>query len=137
MDMLKGPRIGWPFGKQSNGIVFGTKSEAYFAGVGAQLAIANMTNLKNTYTGGSSNKGIAGYLVSLNQATLNTDVTAQFDLVIAKLGAIPDPLAESFLSSADKVEAAYKEIQKLLTLLKTDVASATGVQITFMDNDGD
>jgi predicted lipoprotein len=35
------------------------------------------------------------------------------------------------------VEDAYKEIQKLLTLLKTDVSSALGVQISFMDNDGD
>lgn len=137
MDMLKGPRIGWPFGKQSNGIVFETKSEGYFAGAGAQLASANMRSLKNAYKGGDAGKGIAGYLISLGKESLNTDVLAQFDVLIAKLDAIPDPLSESFLTDGEKVEAAYKEIQKLLTLLKTDVASATGVQITFMDNDGD
>ena len=137
MDMMKGPRIGWPFGKQSNGIVFASKSEGYFAGIGSQLARANIRSLKNVYVGGSGSKGISAYLVSLKKETLNTDVLAQFDIVIAKLDAIPDPLSESFTSDANKVEDAYKEIQKLLTLLKTDVSSALGVQISFMDNDGD
>jgi uncharacterized protein len=137
MDMMKGPRIGWPFGKQSNGIVFASKSEGYFAGIGAQLARANIRSLKNTYLGGSGSKGISAYLVSLKKETLNNEVLAQFDVVIGKLDAIPDPLSESFINDGVKVEDAYKEIQKLLTLLKTDVSSALGVQISFMDNDGD
>ena len=136
MDMMKGPRIGWPFGKQSNGIVFATKSEAYFAGIGSELAGANIKSLKNTFVG-TGGKGISAYLVSLNKETLNNDVLAQFDMVIGKIEAIPDPLSTSFTEDADKVEEAYKEIQKLLTLLKTDVSSALGVQISFMDNDGD
>ena len=53
------------------------------------------------------------------------------------LAEIPDPLSAALTSNAPLVDNAYKEIQKLLTILKTDVASATGVQITFMDNDGD
>lgn len=137
MDMLKGPRIGWPFGKQSNGIVFETKTEAYYAGIGSELARANVRSLRNAFAGGSGSKGISAYLISLKQESLNNDVLAQFDAVIAKLDAIPDPLSASFLNDGVKIEAAYKEIQKLLTLLKTDVPSATGVQITFMDNDGD
>ena len=135
MDMMKGPRIGWPFGKQSNGIVFPSKSEAYFAGIGSALAGENIKSLKNTFVGGS--KGISAYLVSLDKETLNNDVLAQFDITIGKIDAIPDPLSASFTDEAAKVEEAYKEIQKLLTLLKTDVSSALGVQISFMDNDGD
>lgn len=137
MDVLKGPKIGWPFGKQSNGIVFATKCEAYFAGISVELAKANIASLKNAYSGGSGNKGIGGYLIALKKETLHNDVMAQFNIVIDKLNAIPDPLSTSLTAEPVKVEAAYKEIQKLLTLLKTDVASATGVQITFMDNDGD
>jgi uncharacterized protein len=137
MDMMKGPRIGWPFGKQSNGIVFASKSEGYFAGIGSQLARENMTGLKNAFTGGTGSKGISAYLVSLKKESLNSDVLAQFDVVIGKLEAIPDPLSEAFIVEAAKVEDSYKEIQKLLTLLKTDVSSALGVQISFMDNDGD
>jgi predicted lipoprotein len=137
MDMMKGPRIGWPFGKQSNGIVFASKSEGYFAQIGSQLARANIRSLKNAYLGGSGSKGISAYLVSLKKESLNADVLAQFDIVTDKLDQVPDPLSASFTSDAGKVEDAYKEIQKLLTLLKTDVSSALGVQISFMDNDGD
>jgi uncharacterized protein len=137
LDLLKGPRIGWPFGKQSNNIVFASKCEAYFAGISVALAIQNLTSLKNAYSGAGSGKGISDYVVALGKTSLNTDVLAQFDVTLAKLNLIPDPLSQSLTDHATDVDNAYKEIQKLLTLLKTDVASATAVQITFMDNDGD
>lgn len=137
MDVLKGPRIGWPFGKQSNGIAFPTKVEAYFAGYSSALAQESVRNMKKVFTGNGSGKGFSDYLRSLNKEDLASQVTAQFDLVIAKLEALPDPLSTTITAQPAKVEEAYKEIQKLLTLIKTDVASATGVQITFMDNDGD
>ncbi|THU31116.1 hypothetical protein FAM09_28955 [Niastella caeni] len=137
LDVLKGPRIGWPFGKQSNGIVFPTKVEAYFAGNSSALAQESIRSLKKIFTGNGSGKGITDYLKSLKKEDLANQVTAQFDAVITKLEAVPDPLSATLTAQPAKVEEAYKEIQKLLTLIKTDVASATGVQITFMDNDGD
>lgn len=137
LDILKGPRIGWPLGKQSAGKVFETKCEAYYAGISVALAVENLSALKKIYNGNASGKGLSDYLISLKQGTLNTDVLAQFDMAIGKLQAIPDPLSNSLLTEATKVDTAYKEVQKLLTLIKTDVASATAVQINFMDNDGD
>ncbi|MBO9572331.1 MAG: imelysin family protein, partial [Chitinophagaceae bacterium] len=136
MDAMKGPRIGWPFGKQSNGVVFADKCEGYYSGFSAPLAVQNLTSLKNYYTGGSG-RGIDDYLVLLKEDQLNNDVLAQFDITINALKAIPDPLSAAFTNNATEVEEAYKQVQKLLTLLKTDVASATGVQINYMDNDGD
>jgi len=136
MDQLKGPRIGWPFGKQSGGTVFADKCEAYYSGFSAALAVENLTNLRNSYTGGDG-KGIDDYLVSLKKDQLNTDVLKEFDVTLTKLKAIPDPMSAAFTANKDLVDAAYKEIQLLLTLLKTDVASATGVRITYQDSDGD
>ena len=136
MDLLKGPRIGWPFGKQSNGQVFETKVEGYYTGNSVALATANLKSLKLLYAGGSG-KGFADYLNALNKQSLNSSIAAQFDVAISRLEAIPDPLSNSLTAKADAVNAAYGEIQKLLTLLKTDLASALGVQISFMDNDGD
>ncbi|MFA6150892.1 MAG: imelysin family protein [Chitinophagaceae bacterium] len=138
LDLLKGPRIGWPLGKQSNGKVFETKCEAYYAGISMALAVENLNSIKRLYTGNNiSGKGLSDYLVALNQSTLNTDVLTQFDIALAKLKAIPDPLSNSLLTQPTKVDEAYKEIQKLVTLMKTDVASATAVQISYADNDGD
>lgn len=137
MDVLKGPRIGWPFGKQSNGQVFATKVEGYYIGSSVALAVTNLKNLKTLYTAGGSGKGFSDYLAALGKTALNTQILSQFDVVIAKLEAIPDPLSTSLTTQAAVVNTAYGEIQKLLTLLKTDMASALGVQISFMDNDGD
>lgn len=137
LDLMKGPRIGWPFGKQSGGLVFANKCEAYYAGISGALALENLRNLKVVYTGGDSGKGLSDYLIALNQATLNEALIAQFDKAIAAVQVIPDPMSTAFSTDPEKIEAAYKELQKLLTLLKTDVASVTGVQITFTDNDGD
>ncbi|HTE25870.1 imelysin family protein [Flavitalea sp.] len=136
MDALKGPRIGWPFGKQSNGIVFADKCEGYFSGISRDLAIANLTSLKKYFSGGQGT-GIADYLVLLNKSQLNNDVITQFDIAIGALQVIPDPMSAAFTGNAPAIENAYREVQKLLTLIKTDVASATAVQITYMDNDGD
>lgn len=136
MDAMKGPRIGWPFGKQSNGIVFADKCEGYYAGISRELAVANLTSLKNYFTGAAGN-GIADYLVLLKREQLNNDVLAQFEVALNAIKAIPDPMSAVFTANPPLIENAYREVQKLLTLIKTDVASATAVQITYMDNDGD
>ncbi|MES2430459.1 MAG: imelysin family protein [Bacteroidota bacterium] len=136
MDVLKGPRIGWPYGKQSGGIVFADKCEAYYSGISTELAVANLTSLKNYYKGGTGS-GIDDYLILLNKTQLNTDVLAQFDATLTALQAVPSPLSDAFVNNKTQVDAAYIEIQKLLTLLKTDVASATSVRINYQDSDGD
>jgi predicted lipoprotein len=137
MDQIKGPRIGWPYGKQSGGVIFADKTEAYYSGFSVALAVENLSSLKKAYGGDGSGKSIADYLVALKQEELNADVLQQFDVALDKLKAIPDPLSSAFTSHKDLVDAAYKEIQTLLTLIKTDVASATGVRITYQDSDGD
>lgn len=137
MDQMKGPRIGWPFGKQSGGIVFENKCEGYYSGISLALAIENLSNLKLLYTGGTDGKGFSAYLTALNKDQLNKDILTYFDNAINKLKAIPDPLSSSLTNNKPAVDAAYKDIQTLLTALKTDMASALSVRITYVDNDGD
>lgn len=137
MDQMKGPRIGWPFGKQSGGVQYPDKTEGYHAGISVSLAVANLTSLKKMFAGNNNGKGMSDYLVALNKKPLSDDVLKQFDLAIAKLNAIPDPLSTALANKKTEIEAAYREIQILLTLIKTDVASATGVRITYQDTDGD
>ncbi|OOQ61756.1 imelysin family protein [Mucilaginibacter pedocola] len=137
MDQLKGPRIGWPFGKQSGGTQYPNNTEGFNTGISVALATENLTALKNMYNGGGSGKGMSDYVVSLSKQTLNSDVMAQFDKALSALRAVPDPYTTSMTTKKPEIEAAYREIQILLTLIKTDVASATGVRITYQDTDGD
>jgi len=137
MDQLKGPRVGWPFGKQSAGVTYPNNTEGFNAGISIALATENLTALKGMFNGGGSGKGMSDYLVALNKQQLSTDVMAQFDKAIAALKTIPDPYPTAITNNKTQIEAAYREIQILLTLIKTDVASATGVRITYQDTDGD
>ncbi|GAA4312179.1 imelysin family protein [Mucilaginibacter gynuensis] len=137
MDQMKGPRIGWPYGKQSGGVQYPDKTEGYHVGISVALAVENLTTLKKMFTGNNSGKGMSDYLVALNKKSLSDDVLKQFDIAIGKLNAIPDPLSTALVNNKTEIEAAYREIQILLTLIKTDVASATGVRITYQDTDGD
>jgi predicted lipoprotein len=137
MDQLKGPRIGWPFGKQSAGVQYPQNVEGYGAGISVALAIENLTSLKAMFNGGGSGKGMSDYLGALNKAQLSSDVLKQFDVALNSLKAVPDPLSTALVNNKTEIEAAYKEVQILLTLIKTDVASATGIRITYQDTDGD
>ncbi|SDD38866.1 hypothetical protein SAMN05216464_101599 [Mucilaginibacter pineti] len=137
MDQLKGPRIGWPFGKQSGGTMFPNNTEGFNAGISVALATQNLTALKTMFNGNGSGTGMSDYLVALKQQKLSTDVMAQFDKAINSLKTVPDPYVTAMSNNKTQIEAAYREIQILLTLIKTDVASATGVRITYQDTDGD
>jgi predicted lipoprotein len=137
MDMLKGPRIGWPFGTQSGGVQFPELCEAYYSGFSLDLAIENMNGLKNIFTGGSSGKGISDLLVALGNKPLRDEILSQFSVVDAKLKAIPAPLSSALANNKPAIEDTNKEIQLLLRLIKTDAVSKLGVQISYVDNDGD
>lgn len=137
MDMLKGPRIGWPFGTQSGGVQFPELCEAYYAGLSLDLAIENMNSLKNMFTANNSGKGISDLLSALGNKSLKDEIVNQFNVVDAKLKAIPAPLSSALANNKPAIEDANKEIQLLLRLIKTDAVSKLGVQISYVDNDGD
>lgn len=137
MDMLKGPRIGWPFGTQSGGVQFPELCEGYYSGLSLDLAIENMNSLKNMFTGGNNGKGISDLLVALGNTQLKDEILNQFNVVDVKLKAIPAPLSSALVNNKLAIEDANKEIQLLLRLIKTDAVSKLGVQISYVDNDGD
>lgn len=137
IDALKGPRIGWPLGKQSNGQIFPERVEGYYTQNSVALAIANLKNIRKIFTANNSGKGFSDYLNALGKDAISKQILNQFDITQAKLEAIPDPLSNSLSTNAANVNAAYSEIQNLLKYIKTDMLSALSIQINFMDNDGD
>jgi predicted lipoprotein len=137
MDMIKGPRIGWPYGTMSGGVQFPEWVEGYYTGISLELALANMKSLKQMFNGGGSGKGISDLLIAVGSGELANSILKQFDVVDAKLRVIPAPLSTALSTSKTQIEDAQKEIQLLLKLIKTDAVSKLGVQISYMDNDGD
>lgn len=144
-EILKNYRIGIPLGKKTLGTPQPNKVEAYYEKNSVQLAVEHIKSIENIYLGrsksGSDGLGLDDYLIRLeaqyNSGLLSDAIKSQFSVTISKLQAIPDPLSETIVNNPAVVDAAYNEIQKLLVLLKTDMPSALGVQITYQDNDGD
>jgi uncharacterized protein len=145
LDELKNYKVAIPVGivpgaSNATGTPLPDKVEAYYSGISSTLLLKDLTTLQTVYTGGQG-QGLDDYVVAMdakyNDGSLNDAIIAQFSAAIAKVQAIPDPLSATINSNPAIVKSAYTELQKLLVLLKTDLPSALGVQITFVDNDGD
>jgi uncharacterized protein len=144
LEVLKNNKLGIPLGKQSMGTQFPEKVEAYYSGISAELLLLQIKEIENIFLGKSSqgdSLGFDDYLDQLgaqyNGASLATIIKNQFASAIAKLELLSDPLSSDIQSNTALADAAYVEVQKLVVLLKTDMSSALGVLITYVDNDGD
>jgi predicted lipoprotein len=145
LEIIKNAKLAIPLGKKTLGSPLPEKCEAYYSRVSVELMKKNLNNLYNTYAGidvnGANKDGFDDYLeflsIDFNGTKLHLAINNQFNLALNKLNEVPDPLSQSILSQNAKVEAAYIEIQKLVVLLKNDLASALGIQITYQDSDGD
>jgi len=144
---LRDGKLGIPNGNRnfSGTSLPGHVEALYYGNTSIELALENLNAIEAFYNG-SNNDGVEGiglddYLISLgaeyNEGTLNDVIKAQFAACRNKLNAIPKPLKESLTSNKANVDEAVKELQRLIILFKADIPSATGVLITYQDNDGD
>ena len=145
LDYLKNAKIGIPLGLKSGGAVLPDNCEAYYGGQSVQYALETLNILENMYLGrsfsGNDGKGFDDYLDHLGSThvdvSLNDAIKIQFSSARAKLSEVGNPLSEQVVSNPAVVNNAYKELVKLLVLLKTDMPSSLGVVITYQDGDGD
>jgi predicted lipoprotein len=145
LEVLKNARIGIPAGKRSLGVPLPDKCEAFYSGYSLTLAEEHLNNIENIYLGRSRQNvdglGFDNYLdhigAQFGSGTLNNAIKNKFSAAKAKLALVPDELADAVVNNATLVDAAYLELQQLVVLLKVDMASALGVSITYVDNDGD
>ena len=144
-ELLKNFQIGIPAGKKTLGEVLPDKVESLNAKNSAQLAKARLMSIKNLYLGknksGEDGLGLHDYLLALesnyNGSLLAEVILAQMNKAEVALNAVNDPFQDELVNNLAVVDNAYKEIQKTVVLLKTDMPSALGVLITYQDNDGD
>jgi hypothetical protein len=145
-ETLKNFKFKIPLGKYNGGIVIPSSVEAYYAGGSAMLALAQANGLRNIYLGigenGSDDLGLYDYLVCLKtgeeEGQLLADaMTDQFTAIVDALANIPDPMSETLVINKPVVDEAYLQMQMLTPMMKSEMSSALGVQISYQDNDGD
>lgn len=145
-EEIKNARIGIPLGKRTLGTPLPEKVEALYGGYSILLANAHLKAIEDLYLGVSFDRSMDSlslddYLIALNAqyngGSLSNAIRSQLMAAKTALSNVNDPLSDAVINDAADVEAAYQELQKLVVLLKTDMASAIGILITFQDNDGD
>lgn len=145
LELVKNARVGIPLGKKTLGVILPLQVEAYFSSRSVELAVADVEGLKRLYlgqgSGGTTANGLHNYLLALDaqagDGLLANAISEQFETVLTKLNAISGSLSDAISNDPGVVEEAYVEIQRLVVLVKTDMTSSLGVQITYQDTDGD
>ena len=133
-------KIGIPAGVRSAGVPRPSSIEAFYGGYSTQLLDVSLRSMKDIYTGTSDSSddySLEDYLVTIGFEDLAREINVQFDEVIDMAALLNDPLDQEIENDNQKVVDVFLEIQKLVPLIKSDMASAMGVIITNQDADGD
>ncbi len=145
LEIVKTASIGIPLGKQTFDTPLPDKVEAPYSNSSVNLAVVELFGLERLYLG-HNRTGVDGYGMAYaldaldaryNGGPLSQAIANQFVVAEDAVTVIPEPLSAAVVSDRLLVETAYNEIQKLVILLKTDMASALSILITYTDADGD
>lgn len=145
LEIIKTASVGIPLGKQTFDTPLPEKSEGYYGALSKELMTAELEALSTIYEGQPTGavegyglrEAVSALEVTYNGGSLSDAIHDQFTAAKNALSAIPEPFSTAVVSNRPPVESAYNEIQKLVVLLKADMASALSILITYTDADGD
>lgn len=146
IELIKNVKIGIPLGKKSLGTPKPHLIEAAYGQFSVELMEAQTKAIYDFYTGtdasGNNGLGFEDYLISLDAvaqgASLSQQISQTFNQALNQLAQIDEPYATAVENKHEEVENAYQTFQStLVRLVKVDMSSAFGVQISYIDNDGD
>lgn len=141
-ELCKTTKIGFPIGNHTLGIQQPNYLEARRSGIGRILLIENIRASRCIYYGlnlsGSNNgTGFDDYLNALDKGTLSSTIASRFDYMYSTPQSWTETLEQLMTSSPSTLEDFYDYQQGSVIYMKTDMASAFGVLITYQDTDGD
>ncbi len=103
-------------------------------------AIQNFFNGKY-YGSSATGESLKSYLDFLkakqDDKDLSEVINDQFNAIKASVSNLDDNFAEQIKTNNDLLKTTYKQIQTNVVYLKTDMPSAMGIQVSYVDSDGD
>lgn len=144
-EFTKRDRLGIPSGALTLGLTNPEKVEARFLKRSALLATESVEATRQLYLGqnraGANGIGLDDYLNAINATkgsqTLHEAIMEQFSVLETELGQVADPFQEFVDADNGQAQKAYAEASNMVIFLKTDMASALCVSITYVDNPSD
>ncbi len=146
LEILKSFKFKIPLGKFNGGVALPNQVEGYYSGATASLAVDQFNSIRAIYFGvgldNSDGLGLHDYLLCLKagqdaDGLLADAIADKFQDMEDAMLLLQDPMAEQLVTDKPTVDAAYLQMQMMTPLLKREMASALGVQISYQDNDGD
>ncbi|MEX2595573.1 MAG: imelysin family protein [Salibacteraceae bacterium] len=139
-ELIKNAKVAIPLGLKTLGVAQPEKVEAFYSRTSKKLILENLSALKQLFMG-ANGLGLDDHLDALNakyeNGLLSEAIEQGFADSESKVNVLDGTLYDAINESPASVEAAHTAIQNLVILLKTDMPSQLGVQITYQDNDGD
>lgn len=137
LENIRRFKIGEPAGLEVTNSPDATGLQAEKSEYSLALIEANIASIKRVYF--DTEHSLDDYVNHITtSSTLNDKIEAQFTIIDEDIADLSNAaLKDAITTQPKKVEKLYNDIRALLVLVKTDVASALSVTITFTDNDGD
>lgn len=144
---LRDAKIGIPAGaRSSSGTPLPLQVEAYYnATVSKEMLISGIQGWQNMFNGNSRNgeqgTGLDDYLkflgTTFNGNPLHEGINERMDNARAQTMNLATDLRDAVVNQQNDCMDLFSELQQSVVLLKVDMTSGMGIQITYVDNDGD
>ena len=145
VEVLKNGQLGFPAGKFTLNDPQPDQSEALYSGYSIDLFKAHLANLERIYKGedvsGNDGVGLDDYLKALgtkrDDQNLNELILTTFNTLEEKANQLTGTMNDAIENQKEITDELYMKIKELVAYLKVDMTNAIGVQITYIDSDGD
>ena len=144
---LRDAKIGIPAGaRSSSGTPLPLQVEAYYNGtVSKEMLVSGIQGWQNMFNGNSRNgeqrSGLDDYLkflgTTFNGNPLHEGINERMDEAKTLTMNLSSDLREAVVNQQNECMDIFSQLQQSVVLLKVDMTSAMGIQITYVDNDGD
>jgi predicted lipoprotein len=144
---LRDAKIGIPAGaRSSDGMPMPNQAEAVYNGeVSRDMLAISIQSFQGLFNGtsqdGIDGQGLDDYLFFLGakyeNRPLGDEINDRFDASISLTQQLDPAISDAVMNNQNACLEVFNELQRIIVLLKVDMTSAMGIQITFVDNDGD
>jgi len=144
---LRDAKIGIPAGaRSSSGTPLPLQVEAYYNGaVSKEMLVNGIEGWQNMFNGnsrtGEQGSGLDDYLkflgTTFNGNPLHEGINERMENAKTQTLNLSSDLREAVVNQQNECMDIFSELQQSVVLLKVDMTSAMGIQITYVDNDGD
>ncbi len=138
---LRDGKVAIPSGVRSAGVPRPKAVESLHGGYGRDLLVRGIEAYQDLFEGrgidDKSGPSYYRYLESLDQAGIVTDLRARFGEALARSKGLHSDFAVQIEMGNQALVDVFLNLQEIVTLIKSDMASVMGITITNQDNDGD